>query len=51
MPSYISSAVEWNRELYFLIKWYGLEDKDAVPAKEANVKCPEIVIRFYESNK
>ncbi len=50
-PSYISSAIEWNHELYFLIKWYGREAKDAVSAKETNTKCPEIVIRFYESKK
>ncbi len=51
MPSYISSAIEWEHELYFLIKWYGREAKDAVSAKETNTKCPEIVIRFYESKK
>jgi len=37
-----------NGEPCFLIKWKNCEDEDLVPAKEVNIKIPQLVIKFYE---
>lgn len=47
-PEKILGATDESGQLQFLMKWENAEIADLVPAKEANVKCPQIVISFYE---
>lgn len=44
----IIGATDSSGQLMFLLKWQGIEEADLIPAKDANIMCPQIVIKFYE---
>lgn len=45
----ILGASDFNGQLMFLVRYKDLEHGELVQATEANVKCPQLVIKFYES--
>lgn len=48
-PAKIVGATDASGELMFLMMWKGCDEADLVPAVEANVRCPNIVIDFYQN--
>ena len=47
-PEKIIGATDTGGQLMFLMKWQGCTDADLVMSKQANIKCPQLVIKFYE---
>ncbi|CAG11992.1 unnamed protein product [Tetraodon nigroviridis] len=47
-PECIIGSTDRQGELVFLVKWKNSEDVGLLPAREASVRYPQMVIGFYE---
>lgn len=47
-PEKILGASDIGGTLMFLMQWKAQDKAELVVAKDANVKCPQLVIAFYE---
>lgn len=47
-PDKIIGATEVNGELAFLVQWKCSNKAQLIPSKLARIKCPQLVIDFYE---
>lgn len=48
-PGHIFGVVRENDKLMFFMRFKGTDKMGFVPAEEANIICPQIVIQFYEN--
>ncbi|XP_015786994.1 chromobox protein homolog 5 [Tetranychus urticae] len=47
-PKKIIGAIRVEDKLMFLIKWESCKKSDLILAEEANIRCPQVVISYYE---
>lgn len=50
VPETILGATDVSGELMFLMKWQHTDEADLVRSADARIKCPLVVIEFYEKN-
>lgn len=47
-PNKILGATDMSGNLMFLMSWKNCQKPEFVSSKVANIKCPQLVIKFYE---